>query len=113
MKEMIDPVANNTPSVMLVNAMSAACGKDDLVKLFGLTPSKDMRVEVELFVNGVPVPFMQTMTEAWQVLSDQLERNIREKALELVKGTKLAELMGTLENAHWAIEEEMRKAGLL
>lgn len=111
MKQQIDPTSGSTPSVMVMNAMAKACPDHlDITKFFRMDgDAKEIAVEVEMLVNGVPVPFVETISEAWQALDAGLDSSIREKAVELIKGTKLQALLYQLEMAEWAIEEEIKK----
>lgn len=110
MSEKVDPTESNAASILLINAM-ALLAPDDFQELFdpqyvGGTCS----VDVELKVNGVVVPFAESVTNAWNILESSIDKHVKEKALELVSRAKLDKLLYALDNAEWQIENALEKA---
>jgi hypothetical protein len=111
--EKVDPTAYNAPSVMLINAMAALAGdKGDIAEIFKLEYTKGEKpmVDVQLFVNGVSVPFAAAVTFAWESLNAKINKKVEERALALVNGSGLIDLKNALDNAEWQIEEALKKA---
>jgi len=111
--EAIDPTAYNAPSVMLINAMAALAGDaGDIAEIFKLEYVKGEKptVDVQLFVNGVSVPFAAAVTFAWESLNAKINKKVEERALELVSRARLDKLLNALENAEWQIEDALEKA---
>jgi len=68
-------------------------------------------VNVELTVNGVSVPVVQVLESIYQSIQDQLDNRAKELAFEMVSGSKLMDLMTTIQNAEYAIRDELTKLG--
>lgn len=113
MKQTVDALGHQDASVALLNALAAARGpgEDDIHLRFGMKmPCTD--VEVELLVNGISVPFVETLADSLRALNDAFSRKVREEALRLVGSARLEELRQALDHAEWAIEVALEKAQL-
>lgn len=99
-------VANHSPaSILILEAMVSHVGNDgDIMKAFGCTSAD---VDVQLLVNGVSVDIVKSLSEAWARLEAHFEERAKEKALEMIKGAGLKDMLDTIERAEWTIREKL------
>lgn len=110
MTEKIDPLANNAASVMLINAM-AMLAPNDFQELFNPQyVDGKCTVDVQLTVNGVVVPFKESVEEGWKQLEASLSDEILKRAKELVSMARLDDVRMALDNAEWRIEAALENA---
>jgi polysaccharide deacetylase 2 family uncharacterized protein YibQ len=112
MSEQFNVGYSDTPSVMLLNAMAAlAPDNGDIQSIFNLKygDGKCM-VDLELSVNGVVIPFKESIQDAWKALEATLDEEILKRAMELVSKSRLDKLQMALDNVEWQIEDALRAA---
>lgn len=118
MTEKYQPISRinwNTPmSVFLWEAMVRESNKGkDIDKVFGLecpTPKgKELEVEVDFRVNGVPLNFQKTVEELWGRMSKRFDDEVLQKAKELVNLTRFERLSEIINNAEYQIEQEIER----
>jgi hypothetical protein len=115
--ETIDPLDPSAAGVLLMNAMGAAAQGTNFGDLF-IAPyrsnpdnaGKPVRVQVVLTVNGVQVPYMETVNESWKALDAKLATMIEERAYELCTAAGLDELMNSIQRAEWDIKDALQRA---
>jgi hypothetical protein len=112
--EAVDPTSYHTSSIMLINAMAALAGdKGNIAEIFKLEYPPDAErptVDVQLFVNGVSVPFKESIEDAWQQLEASIDREVHKRAMELLSRSRFDKLISALDNAEWQIEDALNKA---
>lgn len=111
MSELIDPTLNDTPSIFLLNMMTAEAKRGDLLEHFKITlnTNEPTKVEVELKINGVEVDFSKSITEMWNRLQASYDEDVLEKAKELVSQTRLQKLNDLLQDAEYKIQAELEE----
>ena len=111
MKQTIDILKKDDATVVLMNAMCEILGAADITTKFNIDPQGDLsKVEVEVKVNGVPVPFIEVLGAALDLAMDNLNREVKDKAIELLQGDDtLRSLQFEIENAEWRIRALLDK----
>jgi enamine deaminase RidA (YjgF/YER057c/UK114 family) len=104
----IDVTHQNAASLLVLEAMCEKVGDGDILEVFKV--GTDAKVEVKMFVNDVEVDVVQALNEAWERLEAVYEKNLLEKAKELVSMTKFEDLSHKLERAAWDIEQALEAA---
>jgi hypothetical protein len=112
--ESIDPLNRSAAGVMLMNAIAAAAEGTRFEEVFidqwqREHPNEPVMVDVVLTVNGVQVPFLESVNDGWKTLEQQLDKMILEKAYELCTGAGLDSLMNEIQNAEWKIRDALSK----
>jgi hypothetical protein len=105
--ERINVVAETAPSILILDAMSRHIKDEDFVDKFG---GDHGVVDVQMFINGQPVAIAETLSEAWQRLEAHFEERAKEKAMEMISGAGLKELLETIERAEWTIRQKLEAA---
>jgi hypothetical protein len=107
-----EPEPDGTAAVLIFNEMVRMLNKrDNIAVKFGLEDreKEDCNVvNVEMTVNGVPVDPIVALTECWTRMVQHYERDVADKAMEMLKATKLGSLLYILQDAEWRLEEELR-----
>lgn len=116
MKDIINVLSNEPGAIILLNAMSELASKpnDDFLGMFNLKPEDPSTCVVEVRVNGVLVPFMDSVNEALKQLVSDLDRAIEDRAVELIskKNGKLTRLLTALEDADYEIRDALKGVGI-
>lgn len=103
----IDIIAHTTPSILLMNAVCAKIGRDDLTEALRFTKKEgggySSLVDVKLTVNGVEIPFESTVENMWNQLSNSVDARALAKAKDIISGAGLADLFDTIRHAEWEI----------
>jgi hypothetical protein len=104
MSETIDCTREDFPGMFLLEAI-ASLPRAAISEKF-----KNRMVEVTLLINGEEFPFEATMAGFWQRAAASLDRDILEKATELVTESGLKGIQDALQDAEWRIKEALRAA---
>jgi hypothetical protein len=104
MTEIIDCTRNDAPGIFLIEAIAATEG---LAGSHGFT---DRMVKVEFSINGVPMPFEKIMLDMWARASKVLDRELLEKAQELVTEAALDGLTEAVRDAERKIKQALAEA---
>lgn len=102
--ETVNVVAHSTASILILEAMLLRIGKADLMNEFGM---KGSEAEVELKVNGVAVPVVQSLEEAWLRLESVVERRAKQIALRMVTEAGLEPIAKALREAEQSIRNKL------
>jgi hypothetical protein len=107
-----EPEPDGTAAVLIFNEMVRMLNKrDNIAVKFGLEDreKEDCNVvNVEMTVNGVPVDPIVALTECWTRMVAHYERDVADKAMEMLKATRLGSLLYILQDAEWRLEDELR-----
>ena len=109
-------VLQSTPAaVLLMNAMSDEKFENHNHTLWmaqwGLPgDASDTAPDIVVTVGGTEIPFMECFVEGLNRLMAELDKEVLEKARELITNSKLRDLMQEIENAEWKIEELLQQA---
>ncbi len=113
MPEVINPLTRQNPEVILWNAMCAVV-KDDqnIIDMFKIQyPPHDPdagTVSVQVLVNGVEVPFIDSVKKGLETLMGSFDEAVLDKAKELItEQPTLLNLQSKLSEADWAINEAL------
>lgn len=108
---MINPTLRNTPSIFLINMMSAEAKRDELLEHFKITTVKNTptKVEVELKINGVEVDFSRAITDMWNRLQETYRADVMQKAKDLISQTRFEKLQDLMQEAEYKIEAELEE----
>lgn len=108
---MIDPTRRDTPSIFLINMMSAEAERGDLLEHFKITlvENTPTKVKVELKINGVEVDFSRSITEMWNRLQESYDADVMQKAKELISQTRFEKLQDLMQEAEYKIEAELEE----
>lgn len=117
--ERVNPVGHSAAEILLMNAMTDAAPGAKFEAAF-VTPDqaaanaekRSILVDVVVTVNGVQVPFMKIVNEAWKQIEASIEAEVLVKAKELVGRSRLDKLADKLERVEWELEEALRAAQL-
>lgn len=96
MSELVNPMAHNSHCAILLNAMIEAAEKYDIdmssyFKInYDRTPDSG-KVNVQVLVNGEPVPFMEEVGFALKRLVDDFDNIVLEKAVKLINISDVAQ----------------------
>lgn len=108
--EKVDLLNKKNAGALLLNAMVMVIpDKYDIKKIFNI-PDKSSEVEVELFINGMSVPYMAAVKEAWDVIQSGLNKSILEEAEKLVSEAGLDKVRYAIQDANWKITEALGEA---
>ena len=104
----MDILEKTTPAIALFNAICKHVARDDLREVLDL-PEGSI-ADVVLTVNGVVIPFEDTVNDLWKQVNDDLNK----RALDLVKktilGANLEELFDRIRQSEWEIENAFKTA---
>lgn len=104
--ETVNCTDNDDASILILEAMLFAIGAaDDICKEFGCTTGK---VQVEMKVNGRPVPVVASLTDAWRRSEAVLEERAKRMAVRMVSEARLEPLAQALRDAEWKIREKLK-----
>lgn len=107
--EVIKVLEGDEFAIVLWNTICADMPAD-IGKKFGIEPKgRDTEVNVQVLVNGVEVPFLEAVREAFRRHSLLYEQAVREAALKMLDGSSLYDLIHALQGAEWAIKEQIDK----
>lgn len=107
MSELVDCVNRAAHGHVLIAAMTTASktSKIDVVKLFG----KGHMVDVVFKINGVDVPFEETVDNLFERQFEKIDSYVLEKAKELLSVSRFDRLSNKLSELEWQMEEELEK----
>ena len=115
MKEKIDIIKDRTDpaSMLLLKAMLASQigkGKKMLEAFFEAQgiPYGPV-VEVEMTINGVSVPIVETLNAAWNAADDVQNAEVTKKAQELILESGLDKIRSALDNAERLVKDVIRE----
>lgn len=103
MSDRVELLDRTNGAVLLVNAMAEA----GALERFGIL-GDPATADVQVFVNGVEVPFAACLASAVDAIYANLDAEIAEKAKVLLSGTALGQLQTAIEQAQWAIEDSLK-----
>jgi hypothetical protein len=111
MSEIINPTEHSTASIFLINAMAKAVAPGGLFEHFKIPTNsgQPVEVEVELKINGVEVPFKETLNEMWDRMRSRYKEDILEKAHELISQSRFEKLNDLLADAEYNIKAELQE----
>ena|SRR5665213_555816 len=69
----------------------------------------DGNIDIELTINGVSVPVVKVLESVWKSFQAEHDENVRKAAIEIVKGSKLSKLLEIIDDAEYALTEEIDK----
>lgn len=108
MSEMIKLLSEQPANIIIFNAMAKVC--DDVCEHFKILPNGDeTTAKIEVFVNGISVPFEASFSEVITMLIDNYEKDVKEEAIKLITESSLSELYNDIQNAEWNIREKLEK----
>lgn len=107
--EKINLIADTTPSIALLNAVSEHFPKDDLLEKLKIVPGQT-EVDVVLTINGVEIPFAPTIQSFWDQCVRDRDARATEIAMEAIKGAGLDNLFQVIRDAEWEIEQAIKAA---
>lgn len=81
MSERINCVKHDIAGILLINAMTAATKRGDLLSMYAPVEG---HIEVELKINGHVVPFVETVEDAWGRMVKDLDKRALAKAMEML-----------------------------
>lgn len=100
-------ITDTTPSIMLLNAVCKRFPEDDWPDKISLKTG-EQHVEVKLTLNGVEVPFEDTVNEMWKQVNDDLDKRALEMVTRAIDGTDLENLFATVRRAEYEIEQAIK-----
>jgi hypothetical protein len=101
-------IANTTPSIFLLNAVSKQFPDKDLREALNLLEGSE--VDVKLTVNGVEIPFESTINDLWKQCQDDVNGRALEMAQKIISGAGLDDLFKTIREAEWQVGAALEKA---
>jgi hypothetical protein len=100
-------------SIVLWEAMVRESKPEDMAQKYGIecpTPKgKELEVEVDFRVNGVPLNFKKTVEELGARMESRFDEEVLKKAKELVNLTRFERLSEIINNAEYQIEQEIER----
>lgn len=117
MSEQIRILDRNNPSILIFEAMVKGTKREDMLDTFNLRPGGDDTVaQVEMLVNGVPVPVVKTLEHYFKLFDDQVEERAAILAKEMVTSLglekirdHLSSLETAMQGAEWCIESAINE----
>lgn len=103
----VDLLSKEHFNIALMNAVAETVGNDgDILEHFGIVPNGGALVDVQVLVNGKPVPFVKELGEALKKMLNCYDGYVKEAALELIcRDRRLMHIHNELENADWAVKQ--------
>lgn len=111
MPETIDITKENPTAILLMNAFALLPQMEQDEVLLMDNETRHM-VEVRVTLNGVEVPFVKALDEAFELVFANEDKRIEEKALDLLKARGLDNLVYALQQAEYQIEQAFEQAGV-
>lgn len=102
--ENVDVTGEDAPARLILNAMATFVSDEDFAAKFA---SKGKVCEVAMTVNGVPVPIVETLAEAWRRADAEIEDRARRRAIAMVTEAGLEPLAQALRDAEHSIREKL------
>ena len=101
----------------LWNAMFESTNDFDMLTKFGITPDGDnTEVEVKVTVNGVEVPFMETMSSVFAEFDDHVHARAKELVEDYIRSQtwrdlqdKVRDIDDALEDLNRGVQSELEK----
>ncbi len=117
MSEIVPILSRTTATTVLFQSLILACKAleeaGEAAKAKELY-AKGQNVEVEVRINGIEVPFSQSVEEALNQYGEQIEKDfnkaVEDRALELLKGENIRPLLDKLESIEWELKQALREA---
>lgn len=111
MPEIIDITKDTSTAIVQMNAFAMLTqAEQDAILPIDSKPRHMMEVEVRL--NGVPVPLVKALDEAFALVFANENRRIEEKALEMLKARGLDSLVYAIQQAEYQIEQAFDQVGV-
>lgn len=104
MSEYIDVTSREFPGFFLIAAITQAKAVGDKIN--------SNPVSVTLLVNGVELPFTETMNDIYRRMEEQIDKQARELAERMVTAAGLEPLAEAIQKAEWEIKEAIAKVNL-
>jgi hypothetical protein len=114
MANKINILGSDNLAGILMNAMSKHAGTKDFLETYHmLNDGTGHVVDIEIRVNGVVVPFMESLKEGIDRIMKNMDEEVKKAAIEMIaKRPSLQNLVNELDNAEWVISkalEELKK----
>lgn len=107
MAERINCVKHDIAGVLLINAMTAATKRGDLLAMYAPVEGT---VEVELKINGHVVPFVETVEDAWGRLVKDFDKRALKKAMEMIEQQGFGNIEELIAGVRSDLVEKLREA---
>lgn len=101
MTEKIDVTSREFPEFFVIAAITQAGAVGDQIMT---NP-----VEVTLLVNGIELPFTQTMNDIYRRMENQIDEQARELAEKMVTEAGLEGVADALREVEWKVKDALRR----
>ena len=101
MTEKIDVTSREFPGFFVIAAITQAGAVGDQIMT---NP-----VEVTLLVNGIELPFTQTMNDIYRRMENQIDEQARELAEKMVTEAGLEGVADALREVEWKVKDALRR----
>ena len=110
MSEKIKIPGGSDASLIVFEAMVKSAGPAFMERFAIVLPASGLpTVDVVMTVNGVDVPVVETLQEAWDRAAAEIDHLVEDRAVELVQGSGLADLLNTLRDSEWRIRDAISR----
>lgn len=104
--ETVDVTSHTTPGIFLLNMMTTVTKREDLLALY---EPMGGAVTVELKVNGVVMPFAQSIEEMWDRLHKHNDELAMEKALKMVSDAGMDDIVEMMSEFKSEMRDTLRR----
>lgn len=107
---MHDLIADNTPSIALLNILCSE-GYKEVERYTNLLPNgrPDKNVEVELLVNGKPVSWQKAMIEMMQIRRHELDKAVGNRLTNILSCDGIKQTVAEINNIQWQLRQNIEK----
>lgn len=111
MTETIDLIANDTPARTLLNVLCGHGGSKNVDKYTKKLPDgrPDKMADVQLFVNGIEVPYSEMVGSAWEIRQEEVNRMVAEKLQEYLKNEKLKAFIREVDDLAYKFQDKFEE----
>jgi hypothetical protein len=103
MSETVDATSQEFPGFFVIAAITRAKALGDKIN--------SNPVEVTLLVNGVELPFVETMNDIYQRMERQIDEQAREVAEKMVTEAGLDGVADALREVEWKVKDALSNVG--